>query len=353
MTPNPTRVLLISLHHPELMRGGAQQVCYELFQELRERPDVQAYLLASTDETTPGLFKAGARITGFDGREDEFLFLSRGYDHWWQKLGEPLLIDAFIEFLNTIRPDVVHFHHFMTFGIDLLTVTRRILPNCRIVFTFHEFMAICAANGHMVRRTDQSLCTQANEIRCHQCFPDRGPEAFMLRKLWFMQHFSHVDCFACPSEFMIGHYVDWGLPREKIVRVTNGQKSYAGGIVGKRHSGSRNRFGFFGQLHDVKGVLILLRAVQLLRSDGFTGFVLKSTATTCISPRHRSGPRSRHFLPPRPGCCRPNGWWCQMAPITSISCTRGWPASIGASYPRRGGKYLASSFPRPGCSANP
>ncbi|HSZ91161.1 MAG TPA: hypothetical protein VK822_17510, partial [Acetobacteraceae bacterium] len=59
----PTRVLLVSLHHPELLRGGAQQVCYELFQELRQRPDVRVYLLASTDQSTPGLFKSGARIT--------------------------------------------------------------------------------------------------------------------------------------------------------------------------------------------------------------------------------------------------------------------------------------------------
>ena len=271
----PTRVLLVSLHHPELLRGGAQQVCYELFQELRQRPDVRVCLLASTDQSTPGLFKAGARITGFDGREDEFLFLSRNYDHWWHKLGEPLLIESFIEFLKTVRPDVVHFHHFMTFGVDLLTVTRRTLPTCRIIFTFHEFLAICAANGHMVRRTDHSLCTQASQVRCHQCFPERGPEDFMVRKLWFMQHLSNVDCFACPSQFMIEQYANWGLPRSRIFRVANGQRSYAAGIARKAVAGPKNRFGFFGQLHDVKGVHILLRAVQLLRAEGFTDFTIE------------------------------------------------------------------------------
>ena len=36
MTPVPRpRVLLISLFHPELMRGGAQQICYELFEGLK------------------------------------------------------------------------------------------------------------------------------------------------------------------------------------------------------------------------------------------------------------------------------------------------------------------------------
>jgi glycosyltransferase involved in cell wall biosynthesis len=277
------KVLLISLYHPEIIRGGAQQVCYELFQELRERPDIDAYLLASVDQGSPSLFKPGARITGFDGHPNQFLFLSRDYDHWWHKTGEPLLIETFLEFLDTVRPDVVHFHHFMTFGIDLVSVVRRALPSCRIVFTFHEFLAICPANGHMVRRTDHSLCDHASQVRCHQCFPERGPEEFLLRKMWFMRHLEHADWFACPSRFMIEHYVTWGLPREKIAHVPNGQRSYAvrtagapvsapGSAPGSAH---RNRFGFFGQLVDAKGVQVLLRAVQILRGEGFDGFTVE------------------------------------------------------------------------------
>jgi glycosyltransferase involved in cell wall biosynthesis len=273
----PLRVLLISLFHPELVRGGAQQVAYELFQELRTRDDLECFLLASVDETHPSLFKSGARITGFDGRRDEYLFLSREYDHWWHKVGEPLLIETFIEFLQTIKPDVVHFHHFLTFGIDLVSVVRRVLPACRIVFTFHEFMAICAADGHMVRRTDRSLCDHASQVRCHQCFPDRAPEDFLLRKMWFMRHLAQVDRFTCPTKFMIEHYVDWGIARDKISHVTNGQRSYANLSHATPPSHvedptRRNRFGFFGQLHDNKGPHIVLRAVELLRADGMTDF---------------------------------------------------------------------------------
>lgn len=271
----PLRVLLISLFHPELVRGGAQQICYELFQELRERPDLKCFLLASLDESHPSLYKSGARITGFDGRSDEYLFLTREYDHWWHKVGEPLLIETFIEFLQTIEPDVVHFHHFLTYGVDLISVVRRVLPNCRIVFTFHEFMAICAANGHMIRRTDGSLCDHASQVRCHQCFPERGPEEFLLRKMWMSQHLAHVDRFACPSRFMVEHYVTWGIPRDKITHVTNGQRSYATTTVRDRDTTNRNRFGFFGQLHDTKGLHIVLRAVDILRADDFTDFHLE------------------------------------------------------------------------------
>lgn len=275
----PLRVLLISLFHPELVRGGAQQVCYELFEALRETPDVRCFLLASVDATAPGLYKSGARITGFDGREDEFLFLSRDYDHWWHKNGEPLLVSSFIEFLETIRPDVVHFHHFLTFGVDFITIVRRVLPDCRIVFTFHEFLAICLAEGHMVRRTDRSLCDHASQVRCHQCFPERGPEEFLVRKLWLMQHLQHVDSFACPTRFMIEHYVKWGLPAERIFHVSNGQRRYGVPPDEPVLPEKRNRFGFFGQIHDDKGVHVIARAVQLLRAEGFTDFRVELNGT--------------------------------------------------------------------------
>jgi glycosyltransferase involved in cell wall biosynthesis len=269
------KVLLICPFHPELMKGGSQQVCYELFSGLRALPDVEPVLLAAVDESFGHLFKSGARIRGFDGRENEFLYLSRGYDHLWQKAGVPELVEAYIEFLELVQPDVVHFHHFLLFGLDLLTVTKRILPNARLIFTFHEFMAICAADGHLVRRTDGSLCTHASPERCHQCFPDRSPEQFFMRDMWVKRHLAAVDVFTTPSKFMIEHFVRWGIDRDKIAQVTNGQRDYSGGRPAINDRTERNRFGFFGQLIDAKGVHLILRAAQMLRAGGFSDFVVE------------------------------------------------------------------------------
>ncbi len=265
------RVLLISLFHPELVRGGAQQVAYELFAGLRAR-GVDVTFLACIDRQFPALYKAGARITGFDNRPGEYVFLSRDYDYWWHKTGAPATLESLEEFLLQVAPDVVHVHHFLTLGIDVLTLIRRVLPACRLVFTFHEFMAICAADGHMVRRTDRSLCTQASQIRCHQCFPDRGPEQFLLRKLWFSRHLAQVDAFTCPSRFMIDQFTRWGIPEDRISHVTNGQQNYAPSGHLPPASPGRRRFGFFGQYVDVKGIQVILRAAALLRAEGFTAF---------------------------------------------------------------------------------
>jgi glycosyltransferase involved in cell wall biosynthesis len=266
------KVLLISLYHPELVRGGAQQVCYELFQGLQARDDVEPILLSAIDPSFQSLFKSGARVTGFDGRPDEFLYLSRDYDYWWHKTSDVLLRESFAEFLEQVQPDVVHFHHFLLLGMDLLTLTRKVLPHAKIVLTFHEFLAICAADGQMLRKTDRSLCTRASSVRCHQCFPERRPEEFFMRELWVKRHLDCVDVFTTPTKFMIEHYVNWGIDRNAIVQVTNGQQDYGAGFGEIAKTRKRNRFGFFGQFVDNKGLHVLLEAVSQLRAQGFDDF---------------------------------------------------------------------------------
>ncbi|HWE98395.1 MAG TPA: glycosyltransferase family 4 protein [Caulobacteraceae bacterium] len=269
------KVLLVSLFHPELVRGGAQQVCLELFEGLKAETGVEPTMLSAIDPSFSSLYKSGARITGFDGRPGEHLFLSRDYDYWWHKNGDLSVREAFAEFLDLVQPDVIHFHHFLLLGLDLISLARKTLPNVRIVLTLHEFLTLCVADGQMVRTTDRSLCSRPSPVRCHQCRPDRSPEEFFMRELWVKQHLSHVDVFTTPSQFMIERFVDWGLERTRIVHVTNGQRDYAKGFREPSAPARRNRFGFFGQLVDNKGVQVLLDAVEQLRQEGFEDFTVE------------------------------------------------------------------------------
>ncbi len=268
------KVLLICMYHPELVRGGSQQVAYELFKGLRAVADVEPVLLAAVDPAMPAVGKSGARITGFDGRADEYLFLSRDYDHDWQKSGSAPLAEAFAAFLRQLRPDIVHFHHFMTLGIDFITLTRQVLPRARIVFTAHEFLTICAADGQMRRLTDQSPCTRASAVRCHQCLPAHPPAHYFMREMWMKRHLEAVDVFTTPSRFMIDFFTDWGLPREKFAHVSNGLALSPARMPASPRA-RRNRFGFFGQLVDTKGVQLILEAVSLLRAEGFEDFIVE------------------------------------------------------------------------------
>ncbi len=305
------KVLLVSLFHPELVRGGAQQVCYELFEGLKELLGVEPTLLAAIDPSFPALYKLGAPDHRIRWPQDEYLFLRKDYDYRWHKSLSADQLEHYADFLRLIQPDVVHFHHFLLYGIEILTLTRRVLPSARIVFTLHEFLTMCAADGQMVRNTDGSLCDGPSMVKCHQCFPDRGPEDFFLRELWFKRHMEAVDIFTTPSRFMIDYFVRWGLDREKIAYVTNGQRDYnATKPLIDAPRAKHNRFGFFGQMVDNKGVLVLLKAVEILRGQGFTGFSVEINGDNlqyASAPRRdeiEAVPRGGEGAVPRATACK-------------------------------------------------
>jgi glycosyltransferase involved in cell wall biosynthesis len=98
--------------------------------------------------------------------------------------------------------------------------------------------------------------------------------------MWLQSHFDNIDAFTCPSPFMLDHYANWGIDRRKLFYVTNGQRDYAvecGSAILRVESQREtpNRFGFFGQIVDAKGVHIILRAVDILRAEGFTDFTVE------------------------------------------------------------------------------
>ena len=145
----------------------------------------------------------------------------RWYPHDWLRFALPWMSKANARrVLDEVRPDVVHFHHFMNLGVDMLTLTRRLLPDCRIVFTFHEFLSICLAYGQMVRTVDRSLCAHASAVRCHQCFPEHAPETFFVRKQWFQEHLRVVDLFTVPSRFMIASIWTWSCSASTVSKPT-------------------------------------------------------------------------------------------------------------------------------------
>lgn len=274
------RVLVTSVFHPDIVKGGAQRVAYDLFQGLRAS-GVDAYFLGSiTEEVAPGLYKSGAWITGFNGRDNEFLLLQRSYDYFWHRSRDASAIERLASFLRKVNPTTVHIHHFFTFGMEFVALVRSVLPDARIVLTFHEFLAICYADGQMRKKTpSQPLCSKASPWDCHQCFPDIGPELFFLRERYFKDIFDDVDVFVAPTHFVKQRYVEWGLDPQRIAVISNPDTDSSRRLPLPRGSVPRGEgaitFAFLGQLVDNKGVDVLIRAVAELRRRGVGGFTVR------------------------------------------------------------------------------
>ena len=143
------------------------------------------------------------------GNTQEILYYTDHFDYFLQSQRNKHHLTVFFdELLRVLRPDLVHFQHTVHLGMEFIRQVRNTLPDAPIVYTLHEYIPICNANGQMVRTNDLSLCDRATALRCHQCFPDIAPSEFKMRELFIKSHFALVDVFLTPSRFLRQRYVE-------------------------------------------------------------------------------------------------------------------------------------------------
>jgi glycosyltransferase involved in cell wall biosynthesis len=118
-----------------------------------------------------------------------------------------------------------------------------------------------------VKTNTKKLCYRESLEDCSNCFPERTPQDFWLRKHYIQKNFEYADAFVAPSQFLRQRYIDWGIPAEHIVVIENGQPSSLTPKAGPAGARLRARFGFFGQITEYKGVEILLQAIHLISKE--------------------------------------------------------------------------------------
>jgi glycosyltransferase involved in cell wall biosynthesis len=263
------RILVLSHGHPAFSIGGAEIASHNLFQGLNRLPGAEAFYLARAGH--PVARHRQTPLMSLRQGERETFFWTDDYDH--QLLSNRAtgdLAGAFRRYLLDVRPDVVHFHHLIGFGVEALWEVRRTLPDARIVITFHEYLSICLHHGQMVKTQKKRLCSGASPAECHGCFPDVAVTRHFEREMFLKNHLDLADAFISPSQFLIERYVGWGLRREKFTMLENGIDTAR--IAAPRSlppGGRRGRFGFFGQVTEFKGLQVLLDAVGRVSDDAW------------------------------------------------------------------------------------
>jgi len=259
----PDRVLVVSHGHPDLSKGGAEKVAHHLFKGLREK-GVDALLLARVDLPA----HPGAVFSTRDS-EREILFHTKMQDFFlFRSLNIGHVRHDFAELVGRFRPQVVHFHHYVHMGLEMIRQTRLSCPDARIVLTLHEYHAICAQQGQMVRTKGYELCERASHADCARCIHEREPSDFFLRERYVKSFLRDVDLFISPSHFLKERYVDWGIDANRILVLENGQPDVTPAPPRPLEDGDRRgRLGFFGQITEFKGVDCLLEALALLDEE--------------------------------------------------------------------------------------
>lgn len=266
------KILIIAHGHPDVHKGGAEIAAYQLFKEY-ETLGHNVTFLARSEEAPHG----GAAFS-VRNKENELLFHTRQDDDFlFSNIRTRYIWSELRDLLKRLKPEVVHFHHFFLMGIETLLEVRKTLPDAKIVFTLHEYLAICNANGLMLKPNTGKLCSKASPRDCHNCFPEKSPADFFMREMYIKRAFSVVDRFVSPSEFLKQRYVDWGIDGELIEVIENGTPAIeheSSANANTSSSSSKVRLAYFGQINCFKGLDVLLDALQLMDKETRLQFVL-------------------------------------------------------------------------------
>ncbi|MBK1658343.1 glycosyltransferase family 4 protein [Paracraurococcus ruber] len=255
------RVLIVSHAHPAFSIGGAEVASHALFRALAAMPGVEAHYLARTGHPV-ARHAAGPLMSLRQGPREVFAHLD-GYDHEWLSTRQLEDLDGPIaDWLRDLAPDVVHVHHLIGYGAELLALLRRVLPQAVICVTFHEYLPICLNHGQMVKTQRNRLCHSASPAECSACKPAWTPEQVARRERFLKDHLALADRYVSPSRFLADRFVAWGLPRDRFAVIENGlADSPAAAPRPLPKGGRRARFGFFGQVTEFKGLQVVLDAI--------------------------------------------------------------------------------------------
>jgi glycosyltransferase involved in cell wall biosynthesis len=267
------KILFLCHAHPTLQAGGTEIFALDLFRDLLTRPGITGLFAAGTSATQRPPSPGTAVQVPEGGGANEVLLWTAGFDPFFLSQTDLHgVIPALSALLEDLQPDIVHIHHLMTLGVEVVGLLRRMVPRARIVMTLHDYYAICAHDGQMVT-VSGALCHAASPDSCRTCFPDRKLSDFRLRALHLGAALRQVDQFIAPSQFLhdrftTGPFLEWGIPPERIVVLRNGIAALPVAAHRASHDGRRDRFGFFGHINRFKGATIALDASARLSGAG-------------------------------------------------------------------------------------
>lgn len=260
------RVLFLCHNHPGLQAGGTEVFARGLFRALRDLHGVEGMFLAAVTgahrERRPGTL-----LQGIGDAPDEALVWLGHFDRFGLAQPDTYGLASLGPVIEALRPDVVHIHHLLQFGVETVDLIRRAAPRARLIFTAHDFFPLCAQEG-LLLTTDGRLCPGPSLDRCQACFPDRSGADFVMRELQMRDVLGEFDRILTPSAFARDRYLAAGYPVRQVLVMPNGIAVPPPAPHRAAPDGRRDRFGFFGHVNRFKGAMVLLDASRRLSGEG-------------------------------------------------------------------------------------
>jgi len=260
------RILFTAHNHPGLQPGGSETFALGLFRCLRDRHGAEGMFLAGVTAALRER-KPGTMLQAAGAAADEMLVSLDHFDRFHLSQRDIFGLASLAPMIARLRPDVVHLHHPLLFGMEGIDLLRGAAPRALMVATLHDFFALCPREGQLLTAAG-APCAGPAPAACQRCFPDLGGVDFRLRDLALRDAFRRFDRLIAPSRFLRDRFIAAGWDGARIAVLGNGVPATEPVPDRPAPDGRRDRFAVFGNINRFKGTLIALGASAALSAAG-------------------------------------------------------------------------------------
>jgi glycosyltransferase involved in cell wall biosynthesis len=267
------RILQIAHSHPRFHPGGTELTALALHRQALQS-GLDSWYLGALDKSQV-IPNQGTQMIALTDDQREAALFADGFRLF--SLSQPDHFGfqrEFRAYLELIRPDVVHVHHMLNFGLEALYVIRTALPQARIILTIHDYYLICANYGQLYIHETGQRCPGPTLTECLKCFPERRASDFAMRALDIRHALTLCDQLVSPSHFLKEKFDRYLGGDHAIAVVENGYLGADIAPAARRQGADGVTFGYFGNISAIKGLGDLLDAADLLASRGDGNFRL-------------------------------------------------------------------------------
>ena len=290
------RILQVVHGFPPKRRAGTELYTYYLSKELVKKHEIHIFY-PTFDKTVQSI-----RLNSFERENMHLHELRMPSTRWlWHRIFlqntylDKKVEQNFMELLNRIQPDIIHFQHLIDLSTSLIKIASE--KNIPTVLTLHDYWFMCP-NIHLIKY-DYTICEGPSSNRCYGCWTNaqskllseifgryyipeyltkmplkftletlNSPEKFEKRNEYLKSLLLNVDKIIAPSRFLREMFVKYGIPKDKIIYSRNGYKLEPfKGFTKKRKDIDMVIFGFAGNVAPIKGVHILIDAFLQVPED--------------------------------------------------------------------------------------
>ncbi len=306
------KILVVAHRFPPKHQTGAELYSWRLARRLKKEGHELVVFAADDDLMRRNYSVRTSDVDGLPVIEVQNHRLHRSFEETYI---DPRMEARFQDVLRSTRPDLVHFQHLLHHSVRYPRIAREAgIPS---VLTLHEYWLLCGRNGQM-QQGDGTNCARPSLDTCARCLctfmwgrqkidlwmlrglasvarltgvdlkaqarrlrlrrlGNADPQALsddevafmrgqlLLREASIRDMFEMVDAVIAPSPYLRSRFLEFGLDEESVILHDYGTdlKPFRG--LERVPRGKRLRVGFMGSIQPVKGVHLLVQAMEDLK----------------------------------------------------------------------------------------